>query len=104
MRAIGLAGLAAACLLAGCGGKTNHQRLVETCVADGEAPETCACIVDAMEAKLSPDLFKRTAVAVAREKREVEDFIDALPADEKMEFLGAAMEMGKCQLSAVGGD
>ena len=100
MRALGLAGLVAALTLAGCGGgKSGHQQLVDTCVAEGEAPETCVCIVDAMEAKLSPDLFKRTVVAVAREKRNVGDFILSLPDEAKMEFFEAEQEMEKCNLS-----
>lgn len=105
MRAVALAGLAATGFLAGCGGgKSSHEQLVGVCVAEGEAPETCACIVAAMESKLSPDLFKRTSVAVVREKRQIGDFILSLPDNEKMEFFHAEQEMEKCNLSAVAGD
>lgn len=90
-------GLLAACSQAGSG----RDQLVGACVAEGESPEACDCIVDAMEAKLSPDLYKRTVVAVAREKRDIESFIDSLPDDEKMEYFGAALEMGKCKLAEV---
>ena len=101
MRAVALAGLAVTGALAGCGGKSGHDQLVATCVTEGEAPETCACIVDAMEARLSPDLFKRTVVAVARERRPVGDFILSLPDNEKMEFFHAEQEMETCNLSDV---
>ena len=106
MRATGLAGLtaavAAACTLSACGGGAGaRERLVETCRAEGEAPETCTCIVDALETHLSPDLFKRTAVAVAREQREIGDFILSLPDTEKMEFYAAEQDMRKCDLSPV---
>ena len=100
MRAITLAGLVAAAALAGCGGTgDSHEQLVQTCVAEGERPETCTCIVDAMEAKLSPDLFKRSAVAIAREKRPVGTYILSLSDTEKMEFFYAEQEMEKCDLS-----
>ncbi|MCA8902715.1 MAG: hypothetical protein KDA53_15860 [Hyphomonas sp.] len=87
-------------LLAGCGGAgSGRDQLVGDCVDKGESPAACECIVDALEAKLSPDLYKRTIVAVAREKRNIESFIDSLPDDEKMEYFGAALEMGKCKLA-----
>ena len=104
MRAFALAGLMAAGMLAGCTGGEGRDQLIETCVAEGEAPETCACIVDAMEAKLSPDLFKRSVVAIAREKRPVGEYILSLSDAEKMQFFEAEQEMEKCSLSEVSGD
>ena len=107
MRAIGPSGLAgailAAAVLSACGfaGKSGHEQLAEACTAAGEVPETCTCIVDAMEAELSPDLFKRTVVAIVREKRKVGDFILSLPDDEKMEFFRADQKMEACDLSDV---
>lgn len=102
MRALGLAGLAAACALSACGGGASpRDQLAGTCRAEGEAPETCDCIVEALETHLSPDLFKRTVVAVVREKREIGAFILSLPDSEKMEFYGAEQEMRKCNLSPV---
>ena len=103
MRAIILAGLVAAGTLAGCGGeaKNGHAQLVETCIAEGEVPDTCACIVDAMEARLSPDLFKRTVVAIAREKQPVGTYILSLPDAEKLEFFHAEQDMEACNLSDV---
>ncbi len=87
-------------LLAGCDQGGGKKALVKTCVADGESPAACACIADAMEAKLSPDLFKRTVAAVAREKREVDGFISSLPDEDKMEFLKVMPAMLTCDLSA----
>lgn len=101
MRTIMLAGLAFAAALTGCGGpKDSHDQLVDTCIAEGEVPETCACIVDAMQSELSPDLFKRSAVAISREKRPVGEYILSLSDEEKMQFFDAEQEMGKCELSA----
>lgn len=104
LRAALLAGLVATGALTGCGGgqPDGHKQLADACVAEGEVPETCECIVNAMESKLSPDLFKRTVVAVAREKRNVGDFILSLPDDEKMEFFHAEQEMEKCNLTDHG--
>lgn len=99
-RAGTLAGLALATALAGCGGaKDSRDQLVDTCIAEGEVPETCACIVDTMEAKLSPDLFKRSAVAISREKRPVGEYILSLSDSEKMQFFDAEQAMEKCELS-----
>ncbi|HPE47777.1 MAG TPA: hypothetical protein PLR76_05245 [Hyphomonas sp.] len=100
MRFLAAAGFLALSVLAGCGqAKSGHQQLVDACTEKGEEPATCSCIVSAMEAKLNPDLFKRTVVAVVREKRDVEAFVSSLPDSEKMEYLGAAVEMGKCKLA-----
>ncbi|MEZ6001354.1 hypothetical protein [Hyphomonas sp.] len=100
MRTMMIAGLAFAAALTGCGGsKNSHDQLVDTCIAEGEVPETCVCIVDAMQAKLSPDLFKRAAVAISREKRPVGEYILSLTDSEKMQFFDAEQEMEKCELS-----
>jgi hypothetical protein len=105
MRAMTLAGLVFAGALAGCGGsKDSHELLVRTCIAEGEVPETCSCIVDAMETKLSADLFKRSAVAIAREKRPVGEYILSLSDEEKMQFFEAEQEMEKCELSVPEAD
>jgi hypothetical protein len=103
MRAIILAGLVAAGTLTGCGGKVKdgHAQLVDTCIAEGEVPDTCACIVDAMEARLSPDLFKRSVVAIAREKQPVGTYILSLSDAEKLEFFHAEQDMEACNLSDV---
>ncbi|MEZ5945976.1 MAG: hypothetical protein R3C13_08040 [Hyphomonas sp.] len=102
MRFLAAAGLLTLGLLAGCSqAQSGKQQLAEACVDKGEEPGTCSCIVDALEAKLSPNLFKRTVVAVVREKRDVEAFVVSLPDDEKMQYFGAAIEMGKCELAAA---
>lgn len=104
MRTIMLAGLAMAAALTGCSGtRDSHDQLVDTCIAEGEVPETCACIVDAMQAKLSGDLFKRSAVAISREKRPVGEYILSLTDAEKMQFYEAEQEMEKCELSVADG-
>ncbi|MDX1291291.1 MAG: hypothetical protein R3265_00660 [Hyphomonas sp.] len=98
MRVLILSGLSMA-MLAGCSQKSNREMLTEACIADGEAPETCDCITAAMEDKLSADLFRRTAVAVGREKRDVEDFLESLTMDEQLEFASSLSAMITCEFA-----
>jgi hypothetical protein len=53
------------------------------------------------QSELSADLFKRSAVAIAREKRPVGEYILSLTDEEKMQFFDAEQEMEKCELSAA---
>ena len=85
--------------LVGCNQKSDRDTLAQTCVANGESPETCDCITGAMEEQLSPDLFRRTAAAVGREKRDIEDFVSELPMSEQLEFASALTGMMSCELS-----
>ncbi|KCZ93848.1 hypothetical protein [Hyphomonas johnsonii] len=90
--------LAAIGLLAGCG-KSDKATLVASCTAEGESQQACACIADAMETNLSPDLFKRTAQAIGREKQEVERFVLSLTPDDQMEFAAVVGDMFTCKLA-----
>jgi hypothetical protein len=91
--------LAVLLVLASCSGKSDHKALVTACTADGESAETCSCIADAMEAKLDPDLFKRTAQTIGREKRDVEGFVTSLNNQEQMQFASVVADMFTCKLS-----
>lgn len=90
---------AALTMLASCSGNSDHKALVTACTADGESAETCSCIADAMEAKLDPDLFKRTAQSIGREKRDVEAFVTSLTGEEQMQFASVVTDMFTCKLS-----
>lgn len=104
MRILILTGFSLA-LLAACGQKSDREVLTEACMADGESREACDCITSAMESNLSPDLMKRTAAAIGREKRDVEDFVGSLTMDEQMEFAGVIAGMVMCEVSeAESGD
>lgn len=100
MRILLLTGMSLA-LLAACSQKADRDQLAETCIADGESPESCECIADAMEANLSSGLMKRTAAAIGREKRDVEEFVASLTVAEQMEFAGALSGMVMCEFSAA---
>ncbi|MEE2922866.1 hypothetical protein [Hyphomonas sp.] len=98
MRVLILSGLSMA-LLSACGQKSDRDVLTEACIAEGEGPQTCACITQAMEDSLSPRLFQRTAAAVGREQRDVEDFVESLSMGEKLEFASALTAMVSCDLT-----
>ncbi|MAN45931.1 MAG: hypothetical protein GYB49_09005 [Alphaproteobacteria bacterium] len=90
---------AAMAALTACNQKSDREILTETCVADGETPATCQCITAAMEENLSPDLFRRTAAAIGREKRDVSKFVSSLKLEEQLEFASVLTEMVSCELS-----
>lgn len=91
--------LAALTVLASCSGNNDHKALVTACTADGESARTCSCIADAMQARLDPDLLKRTAQSIGREKRDVEAFVTALTSQEQMQFASVVSDMFTCKLS-----
>lgn len=99
--AIGLAALG----LAACGsaGVSDRQALVDGCVRGGEAQATCACIADAYQENLPPDLFSKVADRVGREGLRMEAFIGELDDVEEMLAFSAAVEdMMACPLSGQG--
>ena len=98
MRILALS-LMALVALAACGGQNDHKALVASCTAGGESPAACSCIADAMQARLSPDLYKRTAQAIGREKRDVEAYIVSLPTNEQLEFAGVVNDLFTCKLA-----
>ena len=91
-------------MLAACSQKSDRELLTEACIADGEAPETCACISGVMEEKLSPDLYRRTAAAIGRQRRDVGDFVESLSMSEQLEFAGTLSAMISCELSGQEGE
>ena len=87
MRVLILTGLCLA-MLAACSQKSDREMLTEACIADGEGPETCACITGAMEEKLSPD-------------RDVEDFVESLTMADQLEFASSLTAMISCELAVA---
>ena len=99
MRTLFLTALALTMLTACQPKQTNREALIESCTTSGEAPGACNCIVDAMAAKLSPDLFSRSAHAIAREKRDIVGYIRDLPADHQKQYAAALDDMFACSLA-----
>lgn len=91
----------AALALAGCGlaGPSDQKVLVDACVADGESEATCECITTAMEKNLSPELFKKTAQAVGRDKKDMMTFVGELTVQEQLSFSSVLGDMFACSLT-----
>ncbi len=85
--------------LSACGETSDRTALTQTCVDQGESLEACTCITAAMEEKLSSKLFKRSVQVVAREKRDVEKFIDSLSDEQQSEYKAALDHMFSCKLA-----
>lgn len=94
-------------VLAGCGqgAATPPDRalLVETCIADGEAEATCGCIADAMEKNLPPDLFRKTAQAVGRDRKDMMTFVGDLTGEEQLAFSAVLNDLFACSLAGETG-
>lgn len=86
-------------VLSACNQNNDRTALTQTCVDQGESMEACACIATALEDNLSPKLYKRTVQVVAREKRDVEKFIDSLPIEQQGEYEKALDSMFSCKLA-----
>ncbi len=82
--------------LGACSQVTDAEALTKSCTERGERPEICDCLVNAMQTKLPPELFARTADTVGRQNREIEDFIRDLPEDDQIQFAVIVSDMDSC--------
>ena len=67
--------------LAGCGalGKPSDKKvLIATCMENGGPEATCSCEAEALEKNLPPELFKKVAQAIGREKQNQLEYLNAL--------------------------
>lgn len=89
--------------LTGCGlgAPSDHQVLVDSCVAGGEKEPVCGCIADALEKNLSPELFKKTAQAVGRENKAMMTFVGELTLQEQLSFASVLQDMFACSPTGV---
>lgn len=97
---------AASLVLAGCGmigGQSDKQALVATCVEKGEAEATCTCVADALEANLSPELFKKVAQATGREKQDMIEYMSGLPVEDLLAFSAVTNDLEVCGNAAATG-
>ncbi len=90
------AAFALVCVTACNGSAGDAKALTSTCTDQGERPETCACVVTAMQSKLPDELFARTADAVGRQKRDVESFVRNLPEADQIAFAIVANDLLAC--------
>ncbi len=100
MRAGIIAALSAVALTGcGLGGPSDHQVMVDACVADGETEATCTCITNAMQNNLSPELFEKTAQAVGRDEKDMMTFVGELTLQEQLSFSSVLQDMFACSLT-----
>ena len=107
MRVLVLA--ASACVvLAGCGGAfggpSDKQALVSACVEQGESEAACSCVTDALQKNLSPELFKKVAQAVGRDKQNMVEYMGTLPIEDLLAFSAVTNDLEVCgEAAATGG-
>jgi hypothetical protein len=98
---------AAITFLAGCGGfgqVSDKQALVTTCIEKGENEATCNCVAGALEAKLSPELYKQVAQAAGREKQDMFEYMSSLPVEDLLAFSAVTNDLAACgETAATGG-
>ncbi|MFN4025399.1 MAG: hypothetical protein ACK4MQ_11245 [Hyphomonas sp.] len=94
-------------VLAGCGqgasAPSDRALLVQTCTEDGEAEATCGCIADAMENNLPSDLFRKTAQAIGRDRKDMMTFVGELSGDEQLAFTAILSDLFACSLTGETG-
>lgn len=93
-------------ILSGCGGvgrPTDKQALVATCIENGEAEATCACVADALEKNLPPELFKKVAQAAGREKQDMVEYMSGLPVEDLLAFSAVTNDLQLCGNAAATG-
>ena len=103
----GVVAAGALLMLAGCGpgadAPSDRELLVETCIADGEAEATCDCIADALQNNLPSDLFRKTAQAVGRDRKDMMTFIGDLSGEEQLAFSAVLNDLFACSLAGETG-
>lgn len=84
--------------LAGCGvmGPSDKQKMVSTCVDQGEAETTCKCVVDALEKNLSPELFSKVAKGMGEEQQSLIDLSSSMSVEDIMALSAATNDMAAC--------
>ncbi len=98
--------VAALLVLSGCGGMgrpSDKQALVATCIEKGEAEATCACVADALEKNLPPELFKKVAQAAGRDKQDMVEYMSGLPVEDLLAFSAVTNDLQLCGNAAATG-
>jgi len=96
--------VSAMALLAGCGviGRlSDKQALVSTCIEDGRTESICKCEADALEKNLPPEIFKKIAQAIGREKQDQIEYLSSLPIEELLAFSAVTNDLEMCGNAAA---
>lgn len=98
-----VASAASLCLLAGCGGlgPSDKQALAATCVDEGRAGPVCDCEAQALEKNLPPELFRKFAQAVGREKQNQLEYLSTLPVEDLLAFSSVTNDLVACGTAAA---
>ncbi len=92
--------------LAGCGalGKPSDKKvLIATCMENGGPEATCSCEAEALEKNLPPELFKKVAQAIGREKQNQLEYLTTLPVEELLAFSAVTNDLEACASTAATG-
>ncbi|MCU0731678.1 MAG: hypothetical protein MUE84_08825 [Hyphomonas sp.] len=93
-------------LLSGCGmlGKSDKQALIDTCLESGSSEATCSCEATALEKNLPPELFKKVAQGIGREKQNQIEYLSTLPVEDLLAFSAVTNDLEACgDVAATGG-
>ncbi|MFN7179554.1 hypothetical protein [Hyphomonas sp.] len=84
--------------LAGCGalGPSDKQKMVSTCIEQGEAETTCKCVADALEKNLSPELFAKVAKGLGEEGKDLIELSMSMEGKDIMALSAATNDMAAC--------
>ena len=92
-------------MLAGCGalGPSDKQALVSTCIEDGRTESMCKCEAEALEKNLPPELFKKIAQAIGRDKQDQLEYLSTLPVEDLLAFSAVTNDLEVCGNAAATG-
>ena len=82
-----------------CSQPQPRDQLMQACLADEPSETMCECLVSSLENGVEPDLFRRVAVAVGREKRDIDEFVLSLPEEDQLALGAALTDMFSCTLA-----
>ena len=85
--ALGFIGLAGASLLSGCDAvEANRQAIEESCLANGEPGEVCACLARESAERLDPSVLELIAMGAKGEGREASEKAKTLETQLRSQF------------------
>ncbi len=98
-------GAAALTVLAGCSalGPSDKQALVATCIEEGRPESMCTCEAEALEKNLPPELFKKIAQAIGRDKQNQLEYLSTLPVEDLLAFSAVTNDLEVCGNAAATG-
>lgn len=92
--------------LGGCGaigGPSDTQALIKTCIESGSPEATCSCEAEALEKNLPPELFKKVAQAIGRDKQNQLEYLNTLSVEELLAFSAVTNDLEACASAAATG-